>query len=570
MPKRAVAWWLIAALMAAVLGASAGTASAASTRTWTGAGATSNWSEAANWDSGVPAPGDTLVFPDGADRKTNTNDLASGTAFAIVRFTGDGYRLQGNAFDVTGELRNEGPSGETNVAEMAVGGAGGVAQVSGRMALTGANSYTGATAVTGGALLVTSGTGLGAIGAGTTVAAGATLQLSGFTDIGAEPVLLAGTGVSGLGALQSLSGTNTAAAVTLSGAVVIGVGQSTLVLDGLDQAAPGATLTLVGGGKLQVDGAGTFAGPITAGHGNLTWNTTTPGSATVKRDGWLRGAGTAGPIEVTGGLVWPGSGAAPGILATTGSAVFNGGRFKVDLDGPVAGAGYGQLAVDGLVSLAPEATVLEVDLGHIPTVGDSFTIIKTLGGAPVQGAFYGLPEGATFVAGGYTFAISYNGPGGAGNDVVLTVLRQVNADIEAGLSVQPATASPGGLLTYTATVTNAGPDSASSPRVFMGVPEGTTFESVSAPAGWMCVKPSPSGSRSVSCTGPSLAPGASAAVLIAVKVNAGRTAPVTATIGAFSQTNDQSSADNSATVVTPVGPPDPRPFKLRLPMIARE
>lgn len=570
MRQRAVAWWLAAALVAALLGASAGTASAASTRTWTGAGATPDWSDAANWDTGTPAAGDTLVFPNGAARKTNTNDLAAGTAFATVRFTGDGYRLQGNAFDVTGELRNEAPSGETNVVEVAVGGPGGVAQVSGRMALTGANTFTGATAISGGTLLVTSNTGLGAIGAGTTVAPGATLQLSGFADIGGEPVLLAGAGVSGLGALQSLSGTNAAAGVTLGGAVVIGVGQSTLVLDGLDQAAPGATLTLVGGGKLQVDGAGTFAGPITAGHGNLTWNTTTPGAATVQRDGWLRGTGTTGPIEVTSGLVWPGSGAAPGILATTGSAIFNGGRFKVDLDGPVAGSGYGQLATGGLVSLTSNATVLEIDLGYVPAVGDAFTIIKTLGGAAVQGTFYGLPEGATFVAGGYTFGISYKGPGGAGNDVVLTVLRQVNADLAAGLSVQPTTASPGGLLTYTATVTNAGPDAASSPSVFMGVPEGTSFDSVAAPAGWTCVKPSPSGSSSVSCTGPSLPPGASAAVTIVVKVGAGRTRPITATIGAFSQTNDQSSVDNSATVVTPVGTPDPRPFKLRLPMVARE
>lgn len=570
MRQRALAWWLAAALLAALLGASAGTASAASTRTWTGAGPTPNWSDAANWDTGVPAPGDTLVFPAGAARKTNTNDLAAGTAFATVRFTGDGYRLQGNAFDVTGELRNEASAGETNVVEMAVGGPGGVAQVSGRMALTGANTFTGATAISGGALLVTSGTGLGATSGGTTVAPGATLQLAGFADIGGEPVLLAGAGVSGLGALQSLSGTNAAAAVMLSGAVVIGVGQSTLVLGGLDQAAPGAALTLVGGGKLQVDGPGTFAGPIAADHGNLTWNTTTPGTATVKRDGWLRGTGTTGPIEVTGGLVWPGSGAAPGILATTGGATFTGGRFKVDLDGPVAGAGYGQLAVDGPVSLTPNATMLEIDLGYVPAVGDTFTIIKTLGGAAVQGAFYGLPEGATFVAGGYVFGISYRAPGGAGNDVVLTVLRQVNADLSAGLSAQPATAAPGGLLTYTATVTNAGPDAASSPRVFMGVPEGTVFESVSAPAGWMCVKPSPSGSSSVSCTGASLPAGASAAVTIVVKVNPGRTRPITATIGVVSQTNDQFSAGNSATVVTPVGSPDPRPFKLRLPMVARE
>jgi hypothetical protein len=59
-------------------------------------------------------------------------------------------------------------------------------------------------------------------------------------------------------------------------------------------------------------------------------------------------------------------------------------------------------------------------------------------------------------------------------------------------------------------------------------------------------------------------------VTIVVKVGAGRTRPITATIGAFSQTNDQSSVDNSATVVTPIGTPDPRPFKLRLPMVARE
>jgi autotransporter-associated beta strand protein len=310
--QRLAGWWLAVAVVAAVLGAAAGTVSAATTRTWTGAGATDNWSDAANWDSGVPAAGDMLVFPAGAARKTNTNDLAAGLTFDTVRFTGGGYRLQGNAFEVTAELRNEGPSGDTNTVGMAVGGTGGVAQVSGRMALTGANTFTGVAVVSGGTLLVTHDSGLGADTAGTTVSAGATLQLSGFTDIGDEPVLLAGAGVGGWGALQSLSGTNYASGVTLSGPVVIGVGQSTLVLDGLDQAAPGASLALVGGGKLQVDGTGTFAGPVTAEHGNLTWNSATPGAATVLRDGWLRGTGAVGSIDVTAGLVWPGSGSSPG------------------------------------------------------------------------------------------------------------------------------------------------------------------------------------------------------------------------------------------------------------------
>ncbi len=570
MMQRFAGWWLALALVAALLGATAGIVSAAATRTWTGAGATANWSDAGNWDSGVPVGGDTVVFPAGAARMTNTNDLAAGTAFDTVRFTGGGYRLQGNAFDVTGQLRNESLSGDTNVVEPAVGGAGGVAQVSGRMALTGANTFTGATVVSGGTLLVTHDSGLGADTAGTTVSAGATLQISGFTDIGDEPVLLAGAGVGGWGALQSLSGTNSAAGVTLSGAVVIGVGQSTLVLDGLEQAAPGASLTLVGGGKLQVDGIGTFAGPVTAEHGNLTWNSATAGMATVLRDGWLRGTGSVGSIDVTAGLVWPGSGSSPGVLATTGNAIFNGGRFKVDLDGTAAGSGYGQLAVAGLVSLTSNATLLEIDLGFVPSVGNTFTIIKTFGSGAVQGTFYGLPEGSTFVAGGYTFGISYTGPGGSGNDVVLTVLRQVNADLAAGLSVSPTTASPGGLLTYTATATNAGPDTAASPRISMGVPGGTTFVSVSAPAGWTCVKPSSSGSSSVSCTGPNLAAGVTASITIVVRVDAGRTQPISATVSTFAQTTDQSSVDNSATVVTPVGTPDPRPYKLYLPGVARD
>ena len=570
MIQRFAGWWLALALVAALLGASAGTVSAAATRTWTGAGATANWSDAGNWDSGVPVAGATLVFPAGAAQKTNTNNLAAGLVFDTVRFTGGGYRLQGAAFDVTGELRNESPSSDTNVVEMAVGGGGGVAQVSGRMALTGANTFSAVAAVTGGTLLVTHDSGLGADTAGTTVSAGATLQISGFTGIGNEPVLLAGAGVGGWGALQSLSGTNSAAGVTLSGPVVIGVGQSTLVLGGLDQAAPGASLTLVGGGKLQVDGMGTFAGPVTAEHGNLTWNSSTPGTATVLRDGWLRGTGSAGSIDVTAGLVWPGSGSSPGILATAGNAIFNGGRFKVDLDGTAAGTGYGQLSVDGLVSLTSNATQLELDLGFVPSVGNTFTIIKNSGSGAVQGTFYGLPEGSTFVAGGLVFGISYKGPGGAGNDVVLTVLRRVNADLAAGLSVQPATASPGGLLTYTATVTNAGPDSAASPRVSMGIPGGTTFESVTAPAGWTCVKPSPSGSSSVSCTGPNLASGASASITIVVRVDAGRNQPISATVGTFAQTTDQDSVDNSATVVTPVGTPDPRPYKLYVPGVARD
>src|SRR5262249_626403 len=48
------------------------------TLTWTGAGTSNNWSEAANWDpSATPASGDDLVFDDyGLGRSSPVNDLA--------------------------------------------------------------------------------------------------------------------------------------------------------------------------------------------------------------------------------------------------------------------------------------------------------------------------------------------------------------------------------------------------------------------------------------------------------------------------------------------------------------
>jgi uncharacterized repeat protein (TIGR01451 family) len=277
-----------------------------------------------------------------------------------------------------------------------------------------------------------------------------------------------------------------------------------------------------------------------------------------------------GSISVSGGLVWPGSGTAPGILTSAGHATFSGGRFRADLDGPLVGTGYGQLLVAGPLSLGQNVTLLELELGYTPLVGQSFTIIKTTTAGAISGAFSGLPEGAEFSSGGLTFGISYKGPDGAGNDVVITVLRQVNADLSAALSVQPTTAAPGGLLSYTATVTNAGPDPATSPNMTMGIPGGTTFESVSAPPGWVCVEPSGPPPVSVRCTGTPLAAGASASMTVVVSVNAGASGPISATVGAFSQTNDANSGDNAATILTPVGAADPRPFKVRLPGVASD
>ncbi|MBP7638189.1 MAG: hypothetical protein KBA18_09970, partial [Kiritimatiellae bacterium] len=75
-------------------------------RVWTGGGGDALWSTAANWDTGTPAAGDTLVFGASAF-KDITNNLSAGTAFAGLSFpagSGGTYTLNGNAITLEGDI----------------------------------------------------------------------------------------------------------------------------------------------------------------------------------------------------------------------------------------------------------------------------------------------------------------------------------------------------------------------------------------------------------------------------------------------------------------------------------
>lgn len=88
-------------------------------------------------------------------------------------------------------------------------GAGSVLQLgSGKLILSGSNTYTGDTTVSAGALNIQNATALGSTVGATTVASGAALQLQGGIAVGAEALTLNGTGVSADGALRNISGTN--------------------------------------------------------------------------------------------------------------------------------------------------------------------------------------------------------------------------------------------------------------------------------------------------------------------------------------------------------------------------
>jgi hypothetical protein len=101
---------------------------------------------------------------------------------------------------------------------------------------------------------------------------------------------------------------------------------------------------------------------------------------------------------------------------------------------------YGQLITTGDVTLTNPT--LQLDFTFTSATGDAFTIIQN-GGGSVTGTFAGLPEGATLVANGRTYQITY--VGGDGNDVVVT-------DITVGGPTPTPTVTPG----VTATATPAG------------------------------------------------------------------------------------------------------------------
>jgi autotransporter-associated beta strand protein len=132
--------------------------------------------------------------------------------------------------------------------------------------LSGANTYSGVTAVGGGILVASANNALGSTAGGTTVSNGASLAFSNnvaYTT--AEAVTLFGAGVGGIGALNNMSGANSFdGAVTLGAASTIGTTVGTLTLNGA--IANGGfllTTTNLGGTTLTVNG-------VISGTGGLT------------------------------------------------------------------------------------------------------------------------------------------------------------------------------------------------------------------------------------------------------------------------------------------------------------
>lgn len=122
----------------------------------------------------------------------------------------------------------------------------------GSLTLSSANTYTGATTISGGTVILQNANALGTTAAGTTVVAGGQLQLQGGITTAAEALTLTGTGPSSNGALNNASGNNTyAGPITLAGNASVSVASgTTLTTTGLLTLSN--TLTKVGAGSLRL------------------------------------------------------------------------------------------------------------------------------------------------------------------------------------------------------------------------------------------------------------------------------------------------------------------------------
>jgi autotransporter-associated beta strand protein len=119
------------------------------------------------------------------------------------------------------------------------------------LALSVANTYSGATSILQGTLEVTANNALGTNAAGTTVASGATLKLTGVNYSTTEGLTINGTGVGGGGALLN-SGTSTfGGLITALTSATINAGGGVLNLTG-GLVKDGTTLTFTGGGSINI------------------------------------------------------------------------------------------------------------------------------------------------------------------------------------------------------------------------------------------------------------------------------------------------------------------------------
>jgi uncharacterized repeat protein (TIGR01451 family) len=127
-----------------------------------------------------------------------------------------------------------------------------------------------------------------------------------------------------------------------------------------------------------------------------------------------------------------------------------------------------------------------------------------------------VPAG-TVLSNTATVSATTTDPTPGNNSATATTKVNAAAGLSIGLTDAPDPVVTGANLTYTISVTNAGPSNAATGTVSDTLPAGTTFVSMTAPGGWSCTNPAVGAGGTSTCTNTSV-PVGTATLTLVVKV----------------------------------------------------
>ncbi|CAO3456589.1 hypothetical protein [Azospirillum argentinense] len=307
---------------------------------------------------------------------------------------------------------------------LALGGGGGTVEAqSGSIALTGALSGSGALTLTGGGTLTLSGS--NSHSGGTTLTGTGTVVIGSDAAFGTGAVTVSGGGLA-VTASRSLS--NAIALNQTSTTLSVAAG-ATLTLSGALSGS--GALEKTAAGTLVLSGTAGFTGATTVTAGALlisgalsgTSGVTVASGATLGGTGSVFTTGSSNGVTVAAGATLapglPGTANGVGRLTINGNLTLNG-MLALDVGGTTtAGTDYDQVTVGGTVTLDGSTSAITVAAvnGHTPGGGATIRVIDNAGPSAIAGTLPGVGEGGSVISNGQFYRVAYGG--GTGNDLTL-------------------------------------------------------------------------------------------------------------------------------------------------------
>ncbi len=199
---------------------------------------------------------------------------------------------------------------------------------------------------------------------------------------------------------------NVVSGTALSSNIWLPAQTSMFTNDGVLTVALGATLSVSGGVFSQAAGVSNVLGTLSS-------------NETVQIGGGkLDGTGTVAANVWNAAVIAPGY--PDGLLTITGNySQTDVGAISIETIGTIPGTDYGQLLVDGSVSLSG---TVHVDTEYAAQPGDSYLVLLQHTTAAIQGTLFGVPQGGELVDNSSVYQVSYTA-GTTANELKLTALQ---------------------------------------------------------------------------------------------------------------------------------------------------